>query len=225
MAVQQQVAKIKKKQWFSIVAPKQFENSVIGETLVYDPQAMIGKTLSHSLMNLTGDVKKQNISIHFKVTEIEGDKAKTSIVGYELAASSLKRFVRRNSEKIILSFVCETADKVYLRIKPLIITRGDVKGSVAARLRHMLTQYVVRTVNKLKYDELINDMITHKFQSAIREGLHKIYPIKICEVRFMGITEKGKGDMPQFAPLPEVSKPAAEVPAEPVAEVTEAAAE
>ena len=41
----------------------------------------------------------------------------------------------------------------------------------------------------------------------------------------MGITEKVKGIMPQFAPLPEVLKPAVEVPAEPQAEVTGAAAE
>ncbi|MBI2659050.1 hypothetical protein HYX05_03050 [Candidatus Woesearchaeota archaeon] len=55
---QEQVAKLKKKQWFQIIAPKQFENAVIGETLVYSPSQMLGKTLSHSLMNLTNDMKR-----------------------------------------------------------------------------------------------------------------------------------------------------------------------
>ena len=56
----EQIVKLKKKQWFPIIAPKQFDNAVIGETLVYEPSAMLGKTLSHSLMNLTNDTKRQS---------------------------------------------------------------------------------------------------------------------------------------------------------------------
>ena len=188
----EQISKTKKKQWYSIVAPKQFENVVLGETLVYDPQSMVGKTLSHSLMNLTNDVKKQNINVHFKVTEVEGDKAKTVIYGYEIIPSSLKRFVRRNSEKIILSFQCETSDNISLRVKPLLVTRGDVKGSVAARLRHTLYQHIIKTIKGLTYDELINELISHKLQSGIRESLHKIYPLKICEIRYLGLEQKDR---------------------------------
>ncbi|MBI3035503.1 hypothetical protein HYY71_04210 [Candidatus Woesearchaeota archaeon] len=106
----EQVAKLKKKQWYPIIAPKQFDNVVLGETLVYEPGLMLGKTLSHSLMNLTNDMKRQNVNIHFKVVEIEGDKAKTSIIGYQIIPSSVKRFVRRASEKMDISFACETAD-------------------------------------------------------------------------------------------------------------------
>src|SRR3989338_9841714 len=100
----EQIAKLKKKQWYPILAPKQFDNVVIGETLVAEPSAMIGKTLSHSLMNLTNDVRRQNVNIHFKIVEVEGDKAKTNITGYEIVPSSVKRFVRRNSEKMGTSF-------------------------------------------------------------------------------------------------------------------------
>src|SRR3989338_10791948 len=99
---QEQVVKLKKKQWFPIMAPKQFDNVVLGETLVNDPNAMLGKTLSHSLMNLTNDSKRQNVNIHFRVVEVEGDKAKTKIIGYQIIPSSVKRFVRRNSEKMDL---------------------------------------------------------------------------------------------------------------------------
>ena len=62
---QEQAAKLMarfKKQWYHIVAPKQFDEVVIGETLVGEPSAMLGKTLSHSLMNLANDVKRQNIN-------------------------------------------------------------------------------------------------------------------------------------------------------------------
>ena len=188
----EQVAKLKKKQWFSIIAPKQFNDAVIGETLVYEPQAMLGKTLSHSLMNLTNDIKRQNVNIHFKVVEIDGDKAKTSIIGYEIIPSSIKRFVRRNSVKMDLSFACDAADNVPLRVKPLIITRADVKGSVAAKMRNSIAQFLIKSIKKMTYDEVLNDLISHKMQSIMRESLNKIYPVKVCEIRYMGIEAREK---------------------------------
>ena len=188
----EQVAKLKKKQWYNIIAPKQFDNAVIGETLVYEPGAMLGKTLSHSLMNLTNDTKRQNINIHFKVVEIDGDKAKTSIVGYQIIPSTVKRFVRRNSEKMDLSFACDTADNVFLRIKPLVITKADVKGSTAAKLRNNIISFLVKTIKKMTYDELINDLIARKLQDSMRQNFSKMYPLKVCEIRYMGIEQREK---------------------------------
>jgi len=189
---QEQVVKLKKKQWFPIMAPKQFDNVVLGETLVNDPNAMLGKTLSHSLMNLTNDSKRQNVNIHFKVVEIEGDKAKTKIIGYQIIPSSVKRFVRRNSEKMDLSFTCDTADNVFIRIKPLVITKADVKGSVAAKLRNTIASFLSKTIKKMTYDELLNDLILNKLQSLMRENLNKIYPLKVCEIRYLGLEERQK---------------------------------
>ncbi len=188
----EQIVKLKKKQWFQIVAPKQFENVVIGETLVAEANSMLGKTLTHSLMNLTNDVKRQNINIHFKVIGIEGDKGKTKIIGYEIIPYSVKRFVRRNSEKMDLSFVTETSDKVLMRIKPLVITKADVKGSIAAKMRNSIVQLLTRMVNKMSYDDFMNDIIAHKVQSTMRESLNKIYPLKVCEIRYAGIEEKSR---------------------------------
>lgn len=199
----EQVVKLKKKQWYPIIAPKQFDNVVIGETLVYEPQQMLGKALSHSLMNLTNDTKKQNVNIHFKVVQVEGDKAKTSIIGYQIIPSSVKRFVRRNSEKMDISFTCETADNIFLRIKPLVITKADVKGSVAAKLRNSITSFLAKTIKKMTYDELLNELISHKLQSLMRAELNKIYPLKVCEIRYLGIEAR---EMPPQEVKAEIKK-------------------
>lgn len=189
---QEQVTKLKKKQWYPILAPKQFDNVVLGESLVYEPQQMLGKTLSHSLMNLINDTKRQNISIHFRVVEVEGTNAKTNIVGYEIVPSSVKRFVRRASEKMDLSFNCETADDVFLRVKPLVITRSDVKGSIAAKMRNYIIAHLIRTIKKMKYEEFLGELISHKLQSEMRATLNKIYPVKVCEIRYAGIEAREK---------------------------------
>ena len=186
----EQIVKLKKKQWYQILAPKQFENVVIGDTLVTEPQAMLGKTLTHSLMNLTNDIKRQNVNIHFKIVEIDGNNGRTKIIGYEIIPYSVKRFVRRNCEKMDLSFICETSDNVFLRAKPLIITKADVKGSIAAKMRNGIVQFLIRTIKKMTYDEFINDLISHKIQSMMRENLCKVYPLKVCEIRYAGIEER-----------------------------------
>ena len=188
----EQVVKTKKKQWYPILAPKQFDNVVIGETLVHEPSAMLGKTLSHSLMNLANDVKRQNINIHFKVVEIEENKAKTAITGFQIIPSSVKRFVRRNSEKMDLSFTCETSDNVLLRVKPLIITKGDIKGSVAAKLRNYAVQFLIKTIKKMTYDEIIDSIISHKLLEMMMASFHVIYPLKVCELRYVGIEAREK---------------------------------
>ena len=186
----EQIVKTKKKQWYQIVAPKQFENVVIGETIVADPQLMLGKTLSHNLMNLSNDMKKQNVNIHFEVVQVEGDKGITNIIGYEIIPSSVKRFVRRNSEKMDLSFTCDTADNVFVRVKPLVITKADIKGSTAARLRNSIVQFVIKEVKKSNYSDIINNLISHKLQGEMRATFNKIYPLKVCEIRFFGLEKK-----------------------------------
>ncbi len=188
----EQATKLKKKQWYPITAPPQFDNVVLGETFVYEPSAIIGKTLSCNLTSLTNDAKRQNTNIHFKVIEFDGSKANTAIMGYEMMLSSVKRFVRRNSEKIDLSFTSETADNVLLRVKPLIITRGDVKGSIAAKLRNNAMNFIAKTVKKITYAEAISDLMSHKMQDAMKASLNKIYPLKVCEIRYAGIEAREK---------------------------------
>ena len=192
----EQVTKLKKRQWFQIIAPKQFENVVLGETLVYEPQAMLGKTLSHNLMNLSNDPKKQNINIRFKIVDVQDNKGITSIIGYEIVPSSVKRFVRRNSEKMDLSFTCDTADNIFVRVKPLVITKADVKGSVAAKMRNMIVQFLIKSIKKMNYDDVLNELISHKLQSTMRENFYKIYPLKVCEIRYFGIEVREHGSAP-----------------------------
>ena len=89
-----------------------------------------------------------------------------------------------------LSFTCETADNVFVRVKPLIITKADVKGSIAAKMRNMIVQFLIKAIKKMSYDEVLNDLISHKLQSLMRENFYKIYPLKVCEIRYFGVEQR-----------------------------------
>jgi len=189
------ITKIRKKKWYPLIAPRMFRNAVLGETFVYDENAMIGKTVAENLMNLTGDFKKQNTNINFVVTKIENSKALTEIKGFNMIPTSLRRLTRRNSEKIELSFVCKTSDSIKIRIKPIIFAISSIKSSVGHNLRKTATDYILNYVSKTTFENLMNDLISQKLQNSIRANIKKIYPVRVCQIKSMFIeTEKKPGE-------------------------------
>ncbi len=185
-------AKIIKKEWYPILAPKIFQNAVLGETHVYEPEQMIGKGITKNLMSLTNDVKRQNINIDFKVVDVQNNKAFTDITGYYMVQSSIKRLVRKNIEKIDMSFSCKTSDNKNLQVKPLLITRAATTGSVATKIRKNAQDFIVKYISSISCDNFVNDLVTHKLQSSLRKELSKIYPLRICEIRSMEIVDLEK---------------------------------
>ena len=190
-------AKVAKKEWYPIIAPKIFRNIVLGETIVYEPEKMVGKGISQNLMSLTNDVKRQNININFEVVNVENGKGFTNIVGYNMVKSSVKRMVRRNISKIDMSFVCSTSDKKNVRIKPLLITRLATNGSVVAKIRKNAQDFLTKYIGSISYDNFTNDLISHKLQNYLRAHLKKVYPLRVCEIRSMQISRMERGVEPK----------------------------
>ncbi len=85
-------SKIKKK-WYSIIAPKLFREQKVGETLVGEPDKAIGKTVPVNLLDLTGDMRKQNIIVKLVVNSVSGDKAHTEVIGFQMMPSFIKRMI------------------------------------------------------------------------------------------------------------------------------------
>ena len=121
--IKKSALKKKKKTWISILAPKEFNEMEIGETLISDPQEAINKHIAVSLMAITNDIKKQSVRVVFKITEIKENKALTEIIGYEIIDAYLKRITKRAKSKVEDSYDVITKDDVKVRIKPVIMKR------------------------------------------------------------------------------------------------------
>ena len=172
---------IKKKIWVQLVAPQSFNSQLIGEIPTTETKKLIGRVVTVNLMSLTGDMKKQNTNIKFLISQIKGDNAVTELHGYSLNSASVKRLVRRKNERIGLSFICKTADKKTVRIKPLMITRDKVKGSVSSSLQKTVIPFVTSHVEKTTFDNIIRELINKTLQKALKDAIKKIYPVKVVE--------------------------------------------
>ncbi len=181
----------KRKRWYRVLAPKIFNEQVVGETPSLDPAIVAGRTISSNLMHLTRDMKKQNMNVVFEIDRVMGETAYTSVKSFEINPSSIKRFVRRGKERIDCSFICTTADSKKARIKPLLITSGHVKGSAATALRKKTMEFLKNRIKNTKRDILVQEVMHNRLQKSLKDALKKIYPIKICEIRILSFEGGG----------------------------------
>ncbi len=179
--------KVKKKIWVSLVAPKMFNEQIIGETPTYVATDIIGKVVSANLMTLTGDARKQSIITKLKIVDVKEGKAYTKLERYEMSPPSIKRLVRRKRERIDESLVYATKDGVKLRIKPFILTISLTRSSVVSELRKRLKMFLYKTIAQTTQEDVFRLVIENKLQKEIGMMLSKIYPIKNVEIRVMHI--------------------------------------
>ncbi len=176
---------VKKKKWVLIQAPKLFNEQVIGESFVEEAQMLVGRHVSVSLMVLTGDPQKQAVNVSFKITGVKNNVVTTELVGYQLLPSAAKKLMRRARSKIDDSFIVETADKKYIRVKPMIITRGRTTHSVLATMLKLERAYISKMISKMDFEGFVRDVVSKKLQHGLSQLLKRLYPVGVCEIRQM----------------------------------------
>jgi small subunit ribosomal protein S3Ae len=114
----------KQKKWYKVLAPAYFGSQLLGETVAMEDDAVVGRTVTTSLMNVTGDVKKQNVIATFEVMKVNAGNGETRLKKLEIAPPSVRRMIRKGKDRVDVSLVCATKDNVIFRIKPFHVTRG-----------------------------------------------------------------------------------------------------
>ena len=206
MAKATKTTRAKKKQWLKIHAGKPFNQQLIGETAIAEPGLAVGKPMTVNLMNLTGEIRKQNTNIKFVIDKVIEGKATTKVTGYEMISAGLKRMVRRRSSKIDMSFTAVTADKFKVRIKPFILTRNKVSNSVLNAMRRQTMDAVRKTISNTGFQNIIQDITNHRFQIGLKKQLSKVYPIKTFEIKSLKVITERKQVEKEVKPVKEVKK-------------------
>jgi ribosomal protein S3AE len=174
-----------KKKWFQVLSPKIFNNIPIGETFQYDLRDALGSTVETNLMNLTRNIKNQNISVKFLINNVKNTQLYTEIISYTLNNSSLKRMVRRRRGRIDDSLILKTKDNIDVRIKPILITRSRTKGSIKQALRKKVKELITNFLRKNDYETVFKNVVFYSLQKELKEKLDKIYPLSNCEIRVL----------------------------------------
>jgi small subunit ribosomal protein S3Ae len=180
----------KKKSWYSIHAPDLFGRAVIGETLVEESAALLGKHIELRLMTLTGDMKKQNTTIAFVVDQIAENKGATRVVGYHVLPGSMKRMMRRGRTRVDASFVCVCKDGMKVRLKPFILTVFATNRSTATRLRNVVSAFLATYVAAHDFNTLVKDIVSGKLQMYVTFVARKVYPVFTAGIRALEVQKE-----------------------------------
>ncbi|MEK6905336.1 MAG: hypothetical protein AABX24_02945 [Nanoarchaeota archaeon] len=178
-----------RKIWYRILSPKLFGQMELGETYLASPEEAIGRNLKIHLKDLTGNVKDQNAYVKFTIDELEGTTLKASVSGYELTATSVKRMVRKNTNRLDDYLVFKTKDGKNLILKTLLITQSKAQRSVQKQLRHKMKVFLAEEVKNNTFETVIGNLVTRKIQMTLKKLLYKVYPVNEAAVRVLAFAK------------------------------------
>ena len=181
-----QNVKVKKKKWYSIIASKNFNERVLGESYVSDPAKLQHKVVTANLSTITQNMRDQNINLTFIINKVEDNKGYTELIKYKILDGFIKRFVRRDKSKIADSFITKDKNENRIRIKPLIITHNNATKAQQKLIRKQAKEFIKEMMKNNTIDSAVTSLIRKEFQRTLKKKLEKVMPIRYAEVRFLG---------------------------------------
>ena len=201
-------SRVKRKDWIPIVAPTVLNSSVLGEAPVLEAQQLVGRKLKVNLMSVTNDIKKQNINVSFKVEAIKEKKAHTSLVGFDMIPSSMRRLVRRGRSRVDDVLTVTTKDGKKVALKVILVTTNTVHKSIMTALRAGTRTFLQDIAKKVTFESLAKDVLNHRLQNDMKKKIAVTYPLRTCEIRGLRIVGEVKKEDVKKAEVkePEVKK-------------------
>lgn len=192
--------KWKKKRWFPIESPASFGSKIVGETLVEDSSVLKGKIMNANVMQLSGNIKKQNLVVGLIVNEVVNNVGKTSPIKFEMQTSSVKRLVRKETSNLEDSFCCVTKDEKKVRVKIIAVTRTKINSGVSKAIRRAIVSSIVREAKKFTFEEMIVSLTNFDFQKEVKKKADKAYPLKTFQIRYVGLERAAKAKVVEEVP-------------------------
>ncbi len=172
-----------KKQWYEIIAPKMFEEKLVGETLAVEPKHLIGRILQISLIELVRDYSKFYIKLNLQVDRVEGNKAYTKLVGHDVMRERVYRLVQHHGRRVDVIQDLTTKDGVKVRVKTVFVLLKRVGTSMKDATRKAAKSRIEELVPKMTFEELMRSIISGELANEARKTASKAYPVASIEIR------------------------------------------
>ena len=213
--------KWKAKEWYTVHAPRMFNEAVLGETPAIDVDTLYGRTVEETINTITGDYSKQHIKMRFKITAVDGHDAKTSFIGHELTSDYVRRLTRRKKTKTDHVVDVETKDGYVIRIKTMSIADKRIQTSQEEAMRRCIAESLAAVGQENDLSGIVKLIVSGDLGKIVAKACHVVIPIKRIEIRKSEVLSAGEGEPESIMDIfakPEVEETPAEAPAEESAE-------
>jgi small subunit ribosomal protein S3Ae len=172
----------KAKKWYDVVTPEIFGKMSIGSTPADDPAKLVGRIMDTTLGELTNDLGKQNVKMHFKVNEVSGESAHTRFTGHELTRDYLRSLVKRRTSLVESNIIVTTKDGFKVHLKPMSLTIKRAGSSQIKAIRDIMNGTLRERAKDLDYEQFIHEVVLGKLASDIYKKSKIIYPLRRVEI-------------------------------------------
>ena len=172
-----------KKEWYKIIAPPYLRSIEIGETLSANPKNLIGKKLTISAIDVTNDMNKYYLKLTFRISEIDGNIAKSEFYGSECLRDYISRMVLRRITRIDVVQDLLTKDNKKIRVKSLVVLFRRPTSSVKKAVRKKVGELIEKIVTSSTLGEFVNKILSEEIKKKIFKEIRKIYPVRNFEIR------------------------------------------
>ena len=119
----------------------------------------------------------------FRVSDVKGADAQTTLIGHEMAPSFLKTFARRGKSLIHQVVDEKTKDGKNVRLKVIAVTRAPVSQNTKKNLRKALIEEAKKAITEVNFDGLLQDVLYGKISTKLFTRLKQITKMKRVEIR------------------------------------------
>ena len=199
--------KWKAKEWYTIHAPRMFNEAEIGETPSADPEYVIGRTAEVTVQDLTGDFYKMHIKLKFRIVSVDGHDAKTEFTGHDLTSDYVRRLTRRKKTKTDHVVDIVTKDGFSYRIKTMAIADKRIQSSQEDAMRRVIGETLVNIGKEETLSQVVKAIVSGDLAKDLARACRVVIPIKRIEIRKSEVKAVGDSEPESIIPESEMVVP------------------
>ncbi len=180
----------RRKTWYTIIAPKIFDNIELGETPAIAAKDVIGRTLTLPLSSIIPDTRKFYMKVSFKIIDVKDTTAYTKFIGHEVVREYVTHIVRPHTTRVDNNIVVQTKDGVKIRVKGILIFAGRVKEAIKTKARKIMDEVTKRFASEKDFDDFVKAMLFDELTKVMKEKARKLYPVAKVEIRKSEVLSK-----------------------------------
>ncbi|MDY6777561.1 MAG: hypothetical protein SVU32_02775 [Candidatus Nanohaloarchaea archaeon] len=171
------------KNWYELVAPDIFDNETVSETPAEKADKVVNRTVKVNLKELMPSSDKYYMDVFLQVTDVDGKKAKTELIGHDTSKEYISKMVSRRSDRIDRVIDAETQDGKEVRFKLVATTIQKTHSSAKTEIRKRMGEIVEEKAEDTDFEDLMEQIFQNEVQKEINEACQEIYPLRTVEFR------------------------------------------
>ncbi len=183
----QKTDKWKTKKWFTVYAPKAFNEMQIGEIPANDGSAVIGRRIKVGLNTLTNNPSNAYTNVFLKIVDVNGEAAHTKFVRMEQLYGYLRSLIRRYRSISDAVIPVTSKDNQSMVFKVIVVTRERTAHTRLMGMRKEMKEHIEAFAKENDSNAMISAVIGGKLQSELSAKLKHIASINKVEVKKLEI--------------------------------------